>query len=546
MDPRGASCRWSVPSWLLLLALASASLARAEEPDWVGQHGVSRAFPRSQYVTGYAVASGGDRLARAREAATADLARKITVRIESRVDDVSIERDGDHSYKVAAVTRSSTDVQLTDLGFERPYEKRGKVHVLAWIDRRAAAREQRAARDRALARLVACVEVAESHASSAGKQAALDAFEGCRIPIAEALQHDAIASALASGLPAGPDPMGQIGGPAEGQLGSKAGSQLERRAAGYSDRIADFGALVAASARLDTRIATLRGRPARDLSDATDSMARSLTRQGVSSLHRIAVSHFSYGATNLSSGFGRQVGLDLQRALANQDHPVASRGGRPGRRPADLAVRGAYLEEGDEIRLSAIVREAATGRLVASAEARLPRAAVPAQLGIAPANLEQVLREQRVLREGEQLSSGLQVEIWTDKGRGGVLYTEGEELRLYVRVNREAWVRLLYVLPNGAKVPIDQGYHVDAAHVNKVVAYPDSFAVVPPFGIEMIHATAFTAAPPPLAVVRRMIDGQRYDVVAGGLRAVVRTRGIYRQQNVALAEDVLTVTTTPR
>jgi hypothetical protein len=541
MDPRGAGCRWSVPSWLLLLVLASASLARAEEPDWVGQHGVSRAFPRSQYVTGYAVASGGDRLARAREAATADLARKITVRIESRVDDVSIERDGDHSYKVAAVTRSSTDVQLTDLGFERPYEKRGKVHVLAFIDRRAAAREQRAARDRALARLVACVEVAESHASSAGKQAALDAFEGCRIPIAEALQHDAVASALASGLPADSDPRGHVGG----HVGGYVEGHAERRAAG-SDRVADFGALVAASARLDTRIATLRGRPARDLSDATDSMARSLTRQGVSSLHRIAVSHFSYGATNLSSGFGRQVGLDLQRALANQEHPVVSRGGRPSRRPADLAVRGAYLEEGDEIRLSAIVREAATGRLVASAEARLPRAAVPAQLGIAPANLEQVLREQRVLREGEQLSSGLQVEIWTDKGRGGVLYTEGEELRLYVRVNREAWVRLLYVLPNGAKVPIDQGYHVDAAHVNKVVAYPDSFAVVPPFGIEMIHATAFTAPPPPLTVVRRMIDGQRYDVVAGGLRAVVRTRGIYRQQNVALAEDVLTVTTTPR
>jgi hypothetical protein len=542
MVPRGAGCRRPVPGWVLLLVLASASLARAEEPDWVGQHGVSRAFPRSQYVTGYAVASGGDRLARAREAATADLARKITVRIESRVDDVSIERDGDHSYKVAAVTRSSTDVQLTDLGFERPYEKRGKVHVLAWIDRRAAAREQRAASDRALARLVACVEVAESRASSAGKQAALDAFEGCRIPIAEALQHDAVASALASGLPADSDPRGQVGG----HVGGYVEGPAERRAAGYSDRVADFGALVAASARLDTRIATLRGGPARDLSDATDSMARSLTRQGVSSLHRIAVSHFSYGATNLSSGFGRQVGLDLQRALASQDHPVASRSGRPGRRPADLAVRGAYLEEGDEIRLSAIVREAATGRLVASAEARLPRASVPAQLGIAPANLEQVLREQRVLREGEQLSSGLRVEIWTDKGRGGVLYSEGEELRLYVRVNRDAWVRLLYVLPNGAKVPIDQGYHVDAAHVNKVVAYPDSFAVVPPFGIEMIHATAFTAAPPPLAVVRRMIDGQRYDVVAGGLRAVVRTRGIYRQQNVALAEDVLTVTTTPR
>ncbi len=62
----------------------------------------------------------------------------------------------------------------------------------------------------------------------------------------------------------------------------------------------------------------------------------------------------------------------------------------------------------------------------------------------------------------------------------------------------------------------------------------------------MIHATAFTEKPARLPTKRRVIDGQQYEIVADGLGAIERTRGIARKHKQAIAEDTLTVTTMQR
>jgi hypothetical protein len=271
-------------------------------------------------------------------------------------------------------------------------------------------------------------------------------------------------------------------------------------------------------------------------------MALQLARQGVSTRSRLVVSHWNYGATNLSSSFGRQAGLDLERALAR-----AARDEGDGRSPSapDLAIGGAYFESGDELRMSATAREIESGRLVASAEARMPVAAVPAQLELRPPDFERALRDQRVLADGALSQGDLRVEVWTDKGRGGVLYSEHERLHLFMRVNQPAWVRLLYVLHDGVQVPIDQSFAIGRQDAGRVIEYPQSFEVVPPFGIEMIHATAFRERPPRLPTRERTIDGVRYDVVADGLDAIVRTRGLALRDRTPIAEDTVTVTTMP-
>ncbi len=503
---------------LLVAALLGAPSPAEAKPDWVKRNGLSEAFPVERFVTGYGVASGGEALERAKRDAAADLARKLSVRIESDVQDVSQETNGDYSYKLAAVTRATTDVQLTNLRYEEPYKRWGKTYVLAWLERKPAAQAQLGASEQAMVDLRACMASADEAQRADRKKAALERYETCRAPIAKALHHDAVARALVP--------------------------SLRRDKAVYAE-------LARASREIDGRIESTLSRPATSLGSATDALALQLDRQGMDRSRRIVVSHLSYGATNLSSTFGRQAGRELERALAASQNASASPT-RDAMKPRGLTdsgatvVTGTYLELDDRLRLIVTCRDLESGRLVASAESSMPLAAVPAHLELKPSNFNEALKDQRVLTEGGLHDGALRLEIWTDRGRGGVLYEEHDQLTLYMRVNQPGWVRLIYVLQNGDKVPIDQAFQIGKDKVDQVVAYPETFEVIPPFGVEMIHATAFTEKPPILATRNRRIDGQDYQIIADGLGSIERTRGIARKRKQQIAEDTVTVTTMPR
>ena len=94
--------------------------------------------------------------------------------------------------------------------------------------------------------------------------------------------------------------------------------------------------------------------------------------------------------------------------------------------------------------------------------------------------------------EGEIISSQLQVEVWTNRGSENVLFNSGEEMRVYVRVNRQSYVRLLYILADGAKTLLFDGLYIDQSKVNQVVEVPEVFECASPFGGEMLIAVART------------------------------------------------------
>jgi hypothetical protein len=484
----------------------------------VGAGGRSVRHPDARFVTGFAMALGDSPLERARVEAAADLASRISVRIEHELRDVSEEKDGEYSYKVASVARSTSDIRLAGLAYEtwgeRPGEgDGGRVYALAILDRASAVAHRRRLSARSLDELRACLESGARQEAEGREAQALETYESCRRPIAEALEHDAVARALG---------------------------------AGSRDDQSGFRQLVDASRQLDERIGAVLRRPVSSLEDAVESLAIQLGHQGLASGTLVAVAPFTYGTADLSSSFGRQVALELEAALTR-------RAGGPGpgvsdaETPAQLAIRGVYLERGEEIRLSATAKQVETARLVAAAESSLPRRALPDGLDLRPANFEKALRDQRELADGELLSGDLRVELWTERGKRGVLYSESEELKLFFRVNRPAWVRLVYVLQSGVQVPIDQAYYVDGSKVNLVVEYPETFEVVPPFGVEHIYATAFTREPVPLGTRFTTIDGVEYEVVADDLKGALRkTRGLKRKSKDEVSEAFVTVTTVRR
>jgi len=484
----------------------------SKPPDWVTAGGKSPRFPETRFLTGFAGGEGEHALERAKQQASANLANRISVRIQSQLRDVAEESDGEYHYRIAAITHSTTDVRLSGLSFE-VYEKQQRAWALAYLDRDLAVRRRQAERDRALADLRECLSSAERHERAGRSADAIHTYESCRLPVVRTLESDGVIGALRPELAA-------------------------------NDPVRDE--LIRATRTVDEKIKSILGSPAASLLEASNRLAVQLLDTGGIAGSRLTVSPFTYGTTEFSSAFGREAGIELERALAANRGPA----GAADASGAAKLVRGIYLVHSDEVRLSAILMDVESGRLLDSAETTLPTSALPKGVALKPANFESALRDQKILAEGELLSGDLRVEVWTDKGRRGVVYAEREELKIYMRVNQASWVRLVYVLQNGAQVPLEQAYYIDASKVNFAVEYPESFEVAPPFGVEHIHATAFTRRPEPLATRRVMIDGVPYDIVADGMDAVVRTRGLVRKKKddaeFAMAECVVAVTTTPR
>lgn len=276
--------------------------------------------------------------------------------------------------------------------------------------------------------------------------------------------------------------------------------------------------------------ASLDRNPPADLGEAADLIASQLADQGLRGSWTVAP--LSFGTTPFSSRFGLDLAVELERALA------ALSGSMP------LVSRGTYAERGDLLRVIVAARHGETGALLGSAAVDVPIGILG---GIAhrPQNLAEALVDQRLLADGEAVSGKLRVEVWTNKGDRNLVFAPGEKVVIFLRVNRPAYVQLVYLLANGAKVPLEHAYYLDASKVNRAVEYPASFRVAPPFGAEQLFAIAHTEKPPPLPVVKRAFDGQEYEVVAD-TGVLVRHRGLVRADDgPEVAEGSVALTTTP-
>jgi hypothetical protein len=460
-------------------------------------------YSEARFVTGFARASRKEGLDAVKARAAADLAAQLEVRIEHELRDVSEERDGIYAYRIAAITRATVGLSVGGLRYET-FSNEREHFALAWLEREAAARRRRADLARTLVEVEACLASGTRHESEGRALEAAGVYDGCRLLVALGLEHTALLGALTDTTPE------------------------DRRA---------HSALVRASREVDTRAARILARPVANLTEAADALALQLLGQAPERGSRVRVEAFQYGTAEVSSAFGRQAARELEGALVRHVGPA-----EPSSR--SLVARGVYLEEGTSIRLHVIVKEVATWRLVASAATRLPAAAVPAMLPLKPANFEAALQAQRVLGAGDT-SAGLRLEMWTTDGRRGLVYTEGETYELFLRANRPAWVRLVYVLQSGEQVPLEEGFRIRADQVGEVVRYPRRFEVIAPFGVEHFHATAFSERPPPLRTRKTRLEGEIYEVVDGGLAAIERARAERRTRRSEAAEAFIAVTTTP-
>ena len=95
---------------------------------------------------------------------------------------------------------------------------------------------------------------------------------------------------------------------------------------------------------------------------------------------------------------------------------------------------------------------------------------------------------------------------------------EGEELAVFVQVDKPCYLLFIQTLGDGTRVVPDliyQNYYIDITKVNKSLQLPDLFVIKPPFGRELMQVFVSEQPFRPLRIVSRCLDGEYYRVVDG-------------------------------
>lgn len=289
-----------------------------------------------------------------------------------------------------------------------------------------------------------------------------------------------------------------------------------------------------------TKVSSLLQKPVTSLDDAAATIVQQFQLQGMP-IGTVQVLDLTYQESDFSSAFGAFFARKLEAQLASQ----------PKRQNETQIVRGSYWERGNAVEL-VLLAQKASGEKVGSVSLTFPKSIVPKDLEIKPRNFEQALKDQKIIAEGALVDGGINVEVWTNKGRNieRVAFQEGEKVELYFRVNQPAFLRLTYLLSTGQHVLLEEKFYIGLDKVNQVVKYPVELTCSAPFGVERLIVTAFSSEPPKPNVRVEKIDGEEYEVIVETLaQSLTKTRGLKKSaaaKDLKQGETVLTITTMPK
>jgi hypothetical protein len=165
---------------------------------------------------------------------------------------------------------------------------------------------------------------------------------------------------------------------------------------------------------------------------------------------------------------------------------------------ADATLIGSYWELDDHIEIRAQIISKVVGAAMASANMTFSSKLIPKSISCRPDNFSQIQADLALLRD-DKANSDLKVVVWTDRGDGGV-YKEKEKLVVYVKANKDCYVKVIYhdALGNNIQVfpnELSAKHEKITANTVYTIGGKDSkfeFQVSEPYGTELIKAFAST------------------------------------------------------
>lgn len=518
--------------FIVLAALTSLVIAK-ETPEWVKNYGKSAKYSDAIYLTGFGMDKLGkdkDRaksMQRATESAKGTLVQRVRVSIQSTVNSQTVEQGQALSSYFSNATQSTSSLEIQGLTVETFYDDGDDIsYALAYASRRNLSTVYQGRATKLRSEIRQHVESGRRYEESGEMTKALDEYLACYPLFRQLEEAQVILAAVGSSVNAAFD-------------------ELEK--AVKNDEIS-ISTVREAMQRLIQR-------PIGSSEDIAWYLARCLGEQLDAKSIAVLVTPFSYQDSKMASQFSRYFKQILESKVNevakwtpvqqvevqqpkthNVSQEVAQVSG------AQFVLRGTYWELPGKVKIIATIQRVSDLKTVSSAEVVLDSTILQKSgQSLKPENFLKALSEQKQFNKDEVIGGGLSLEIWTNKGTDDVIYTKGERMEIYVRVNMPCHLRFLYHLADGKRTVLLDNYYIDESKVNKVYQIPESFECDAPYGAEILQAFARTEPFEPLETVK----AEGYTFLKTDLGTFLSsTRGMKRLKPSTLQTETRVVMTT--
>ncbi len=505
----------------IMLLFMSLTILSGQKPDWVSGQGQSGKYSRLVYLTGYGVAHLGkhdnneERKQQAVDAARKNLIEQIQVQIRSESTSNLQATNVDYSDYYGSTTVSSSSLEIWGLEASTYYERKKKLwHALVATRKDQLLETYRRKAEGLAGEIEEHFEAGKSHEAANQPTDALAEYLLC-YPLFDQLQGALSLMFTVSAVTLGS--LDEVPATPRGQV---------------------------TKAMLREAVDRLIQRPIKSPEDLAWSLAYKLGQQVKTPGGALMTTPLTFQDTRIGSPFARF----FQPVLDTKLHEVAGWGVVPQSPGAgkeagpQYVLKGTYWQQPDKVKLMATVRRVRDGAIMASAEAWVANEVLTATgLDLKPQNFTAAMSDQKHFRTDEVIGGGLMVDVWTDRGAENLLYTDGEILRIYLRVNVPSYIRMIYHFADGTRTLLMDSHYIDETKVNKVYQLPDEFECAGPFGPEVLQVFARTE---PFEKVETVEEDGYYFLKEDLPKFLARTRGIRKKKrDVMQAERRVRITT---
>jgi hypothetical protein len=494
---------------LLNCLFFSIQFSVAQSPSWIDFSNRKLAFPDAAYFTGFGTASVNkgeaidEKLKVAESYAKQGLSESIIVTVQSNVVHQTIEENQKIAEEYTQSVVSFSNVNLSGLKTETWFDKKSKIaYAFAWVNKHELAGSYQNLFNLHTNQLENKVNEANHLLSNGQKIKALDTYFTC-YPLVRQMEEDLVMLVT-------------IGENIEGKLPGD-----------YESQIGDA-------------IAGIQQNTILNLDELCQLLAGTLKKQLGDNAQTIRLVPFTYQDSKMASELSARLISLFELKLTDQGMSVTNiAGGNSGN---SLLLTGTYWEDGDFLKFIAIVKDPVSGKTLASAESHIAMSwLLSNNLAFKPENFEEALMRMKIMTKDELIGGGLLLNIWTNKGDENLLFSDGDIMKLSVRVNHECYLRFIYYFADGTKSLLDDNYYISSDLVNKVVTLPSDYKCYPPFGAETLQVVAQNERFNPLLLK----DEDGYKIILENTDAIVNNiRGFKKDSDQKLfAEKLLTITT---